>query len=115
MGLYVSPLVTPDGRDMSDHLIPRINRIDFKAFVGVGIFLQKGADPQKGSGLGWDGGGREWRAGFGSLEVVKVDSIVTGLGRASSGMDFSRKKELPRGLRTGTHSGDRELLGWAWC
>lgn len=52
MGLYVSPLVAPDGRDMSDHLIPGISRADFKAFVGVGIFLQKGADPR---GLGWVG------------------------------------------------------------
>lgn len=51
--------------------------------------------------------------------MVKVDNIITGLGRrgglgrASSGIDLSRKKELPRGLRTGTHSGGRELLGWA--
>lgn len=36
-----------------------------------------------------------------------------GMGRVSSGVDLSRKKELPRGLRTGTHSGDRELLDWA--
>lgn len=69
--------------------------------------------------LGWDEGSREWRAGFRSLEAVKVDGIITGLGRrgglgrASSGIDLSRKKELPRGLRTGTHSGGRELLGWA--
>lgn len=35
------------------------------------------------------------------------------MGRAATRMDLSRKKELPRGLRTGTHSGKRELLGWA--
>lgn len=34
-----------------------------------------------------------------------MDNVITGLGRASSGMDLSRKKELPRSLRTGTHSG----------
>lgn len=39
VGLYVSPLVTPDGKDKSDHLFPGINHDDFKAFVEVGIFL----------------------------------------------------------------------------
>lgn len=52
MALHVSPLVTPEGRDMSDHLVPRINHADFKAFGGVDIFLQNNADPR---GLGWAG------------------------------------------------------------
>lgn len=31
--------------------------------------------------LGWDGGGRGLGTGFGSLEVVRVDSVVTGMRR----------------------------------
>lgn len=46
----------------------------FTAFVEVGIFLQKGADSGSGLEMSWVGMER-------SLEMVTVDSIVTGTGR----------------------------------
>jgi hypothetical protein len=42
VGLNVSPLVTPDGRDLSDHLIPRTNGADFYSICRGGHLPSKG-------------------------------------------------------------------------
>lgn len=116
MGLCVSPLVTPDGQDVSDHLIPGINIADFKAFVEVASSFKRVLilGVWAGNVLGWDGGSRFWKPRCGQGGQHRHRHRQEGrMGRTSSGMGLSRKKELPRGLRAGSHSRDRELLGWA--